>query len=142
MHQPIWEKLKESQPGRRPPRGWKNNGDSARFGEDRRSPVTVSRQMGRRRTRRPSMHLGLWKARREESGVRNGVGDFYARRLSLPCGGERGGARASSVWLRRRGERHCSRRGEVTRVWFGTGGRRGADMRAPTDILIGNRVKF
>jgi hypothetical protein len=88
------------------------------------------------------MHLGLWKARREERGVRNGVGDFCARRLSLPCGGERGGARASSVWLRRRGERHCSRRGEVTRVWFGTGGRRGADMRAPTDILIGNRVKF
>jgi hypothetical protein len=68
--------------------------------------------MGQRRTGRLSVHLGLWKAHREERGVRNGVDNFYARRLSLPCGGERRGS----------GEQRVAKEG--------------------VDILIGNEVKF
>jgi hypothetical protein len=77
MRQQIWKKLEESHPGRCSSWGWKNGGDSAQFGEERRSGMVGSSRGGKRS---------------------DGASAFYARRLLVLHGEKKGGG--VGVWQR------------------------------------------
>jgi hypothetical protein len=112
MRQQIWKKLKESHPGRCSSWGWKNGGNSAQFGEDRRSGMVRSSQGGKRseeRRQRLLCQKALGTARREER--RRGGGLAACARGGRPTRGatEEGALTVGNgrVWQRRAAIGQC-----------------------------------